>query len=125
MFLLRPSTGAIAICVIANTDPSIHRDMNLAGNPKETDVASNSSFVGMVVATMLITSMPTWAQPMPTSPAQPSPERVSEKSCWHPGLSRNIGIAEQSCDPMSLPNSSDGENNQEPRQVPAEKAIDQ
>jgi hypothetical protein len=37
-------------------------------------------------------------QSVPTE-AQGNPGPKTEKqSCWHPGLSRNIGIAEQSCD---------------------------
>jgi len=29
------------------------------------------------------------------------PARASRESCWHPGMSRNIGIAERACDPLT------------------------
>ena len=55
----------------------------------------------------------------PTTPEQqqrPNEKPLSEliqkkdrekpiRACWHPGLARNIGIAEQSCDALSGPSS--------------------
>jgi hypothetical protein len=38
-----------------------------------------------------------WAQS--TSPQAPA--RSETQSCWHPGLRRNIGIAELSCDALA------------------------
>src|SRR5262249_49905911 len=32
------------------------------------------------------------------------PARASRESCWHPGMSRNIGIAERACDPLTPKN---------------------
>src|SRR5262249_36839208 len=41
---------------------------------------------------------PVAEQSVPTqSPSKPSP-KTEKVSCWHPGLPRNIGIAEPSCD---------------------------
>jgi hypothetical protein len=38
-----------------------------------------------------------WAQSAPTQ----APARSETQSCWHPGLRRNIGIAELSCDALA------------------------
>jgi len=41
---------------------------------------------------------PVAEQSVPTqAPGKPSP-KTEKVSCWHPGLPRNIGIAEPSCD---------------------------
>jgi len=55
--------------------------------------ASARSTGGVVSDAMTIAeqSVPTEAQ------GKPAP-KTEKQSCWHPGLSRNIGIAEPSCD---------------------------
>ena len=38
------------------------------------------------------------AQTLQDPQSQPPPTQSKKQSCWHPGLLRNVGIAEQSCD---------------------------
>jgi len=60
-------------------------------------------FVIAIGAVLLAPNAVTFAQSTPADrAAQPAPAEVVVQSCWHPGLSRNIGIAEPSCDaPMA------------------------
>ena len=86
-------------------------------------------WVGMAaIAALLSLSNFTWAQSAPQDPqSQPAPTQF-EQSCWHPGLARNVGIAELSCDFVrserrpDSPNIEDllGVGNQGPQQPPAE-----
>jgi hypothetical protein len=65
---------------------------------------SNSfRFVAAVGVALLALSVVAWAQSAPADQSvTPAPGQVVVQSCWHPGLSRNIGIAEPSCDaPMA------------------------
>jgi hypothetical protein len=52
--------------------------------------------LGMVAVALTI-SVSAWAQSAPTQ----VPARSETQSCWHPGLRRNIGIAELSCDALA------------------------
>ena len=60
-------------------------------------------FVIAIGAVLLTPDAVTFAQSTPADQAaKPAPAEVVVQSCWHPGLSRNIGIAEPSCDaPMA------------------------
>jgi hypothetical protein len=67
------------------------------------------------IASLLGLSNLAYAELASTEPqTQPAPVQREARSCWHPGLARNIGIAEQSCDaPMSgsiHPGSPNGKN---------------
>ena len=55
-------------------------------------------------ALMLATSISAWAQtPLIEAPGKSGLlQQLKQQSCWHPGLSRNIGIAEPSCDAPRL-----------------------
>jgi len=45
--------------------------------------------------------LPTDAPALPTAaPCKPAPVPFKGQTCWRPGLSRNIGIAEPSCDAL-------------------------
>jgi hypothetical protein len=56
------------------------------------------------IALMLATSISAWAQTPPTEAPGKSGllQQLQQQSCWHPGLSRNIGIAEPGCDAPRL-----------------------
>lgn len=79
-------------------------------------ILSGKFWIGAAaVASLLCLSNLACAEPASTeAQAQPTPVQREARSCWHPGLARNIGIAEQSCDaPMSRsmrPGSPNGKN---------------
>src|SRR5581483_1839373 len=69
-------------------------------------------WIGMSVASLVCLGDTAYAQSTPPepppqvapteAPAQPPPPPVEVKSCWRPGMARNSGIAEPSCDaPMA------------------------
>ena len=78
------------------------------------------------IASLLGLSNLAYAEPASTeAQTQPAPVQREARSCWHPGLARNIGIAEQSCDaPMSgsirSPNGKNDGADQDPVPPPAQ-----
>jgi len=68
----------------------------VAGSASAGNLGPARSTGGVVSDAMTIVeqSVPTGAQ------GKPAP-KTENQSCWHPGLSRNIGIAEPSCAPFT------------------------
>jgi hypothetical protein len=66
---------------------------------------STSFFIANIAssaASLVLEAEPIADQSVPKE-AQGKPlPKMENQSCWHPGLSRNIGIAEQSCDVFTL-----------------------
>jgi hypothetical protein len=91
-------------------------------------LSAKSWIAAAAVASLLGLGNLASAEPASTeAQAQPAPVQREARSCWHPGLTRNIGIAEPSCDaPMSeskRPGSPNGKNDgagQGPVQPPAQ-----
>jgi hypothetical protein len=68
-----------------------------------------------VAMTLLSLNILAGAQAAPSdTQRQLTPPTPMDRSCWHPGLARNIGIAEQSCDVEAVsrprPNPSNNED---------------
>jgi hypothetical protein len=83
-------------------------------------------FVTAIGAVVLAAGAVTLAQSTPADqPVKPAPDEVAVQSCWHPGLARNIGIAEPSCDaPMARAVRPGGSQKNEDAPGPAKPGAD-
>jgi hypothetical protein len=71
----------------------------LPTNPPTTSIAENATSMAQSDNYLVGPNESVRINPAASKEAQSKPvPKTEEQSCWHPGLSRNIGIAEPSCD---------------------------